>query len=264
MNWSLNRNKILSLADGQKQLSNQGAGTKWSNVIRNYVGRPMGDMYMLKVIGTFNTEEDLKKPRNGTQALGDIMFEDYDGNGTVNNNDMQLVGNYQPKFTYGWNNTFAYKGFDLAITIDGQYGGNVIYAAARAFTLNRYDDNVLAESGLGRWKSAAEPGNGKSNKAGTNNLGSNIGASTRYLYDASFLRIRNLAFGYTLPKRVCQKVGMEGIRFSANFQNLWTFDKYPGYTVEANYRGNSSTNNGVDFGGYPLSRVMTFGVNINF
>ena len=110
----------------------------------------------------------------------------------------------------------------------------------------------------------AEPGNGKSNKAGTNNLGSNIGASTRYLYDASFLRIRNLAFGYTLPKRICQKVGMEGIRFSANFQNLWTFDKYPGYTVEANYRGNSSTNNGVDFGGYPLSRVMTFGVNINF
>ena len=264
VNWSLNRNKILSLADGQKQLSNQGAGTKWSNVIRNYVGRPMGDMYMLKVIGTFNTEEDLKKPRNGTQALGDIMFEDYDGDGTVNNNDMQLVGNYQPKFTYGWNNSFAYKGFDLAVTIDGQYGGNVIYAAARAFTLNRYDDNVLAESGLGRWKSAAEPGNGKSNKAGTNNLGSNIGASTRYLYDASFLRIRNLAFGYTLPKRVCQKVGMEGIRFSANFQNLWTFDNYPGYTVEANYQGNSATNNGVDFGGYPLSRVMTFGVNINF
>ena len=264
INWSLNRNKILSLADGQKQLSNQSAGSKWGNVIRNYVGRPMGDMYMLKVIGTFNTEEDLKKPRNGTQALGDIMFEDYDGDGRVNNNDMQLVGNYQPKFTYGWNNTFAYKGFDLAVTIDGQYGGNVIYAAARAFTLNRYDDNVLAESGLGRWKSAAEPGNGKSNKAGTNNLGSNIGASTRYLYDASFLRIRNLAFGYTLPKRICQKVGMEGIRFSANFQNLWTFDKYPGYTVEANYRGNSSTNNGVDFGGYPLSRVMTFGVNINF
>ena len=264
LNWSLNRNKILSLADGQNQLSNQSAGTKWGNVIRNYVGRPMGDMYMLKVIGTFNTEADLQKPRNGTQALGDLMFEDYDGNGTVNNNDMQLVGNYQPKFTYGWNNTFAYKNVDLAVTIDGQYGGNVIYAAARAFTLNRYDDNVLAESGLGRWKSAADPGNGKSHKAGTNNLGSNIGANTRYLYDASYLRIRNVSLGYTLPKRVCQKIGMEAVRFSANFQNLWTFDKYPGYTVEANYSGNSATNNGVDFGGYPLNRTMTFGVNINF
>lgn len=264
LNWSLNRNKILSLADGQTQLSNQSAGTKWGNVIRNYVGRPMGDMYMLKVIGTFNTEADLQKPRNGTQALGDLMFEDYDGNGTINNNDMQLVGNYQPKFTYGWTNTFSYKNFDLALTIDGQYGGNVIYAAARAFTLNRYDDNVLAESGLGRWKSASDPGNGLSHKAGTNNLGSNIGANTRYLYDASYLRIRNLSLGYTLPRNVCRKIGMEAVRFSANFQNLWTFDKYPGYTVEANYRGNSATNNGVDFGGYPLSRVMTFGVNINF
>ena len=264
LNWSLNRNKILSLADGQKQLANQGAGTKWGNVIRNYVGRPMGDMYMLKVIGTFNTEEDLKKPRNGTQALGDLMFEDYDGNGTVNNNDMQLVGNYQPKFTFGWNNMFAYKNVDLAVTIDGQYGGNVIYAAARAFTLNRYDDNVLAESGLGRWKSASDPGSGLSHKAGTNNLGSNIGASTRYLYDASYLRIRNVSLGYTLPRRVCQKIGMESVRFSANFQNLWTFDRYPGYTVEANYAGNSATNNGVDFGGYPLNRTMTIGVNINF
>ena len=269
LNWSLNRNKILSLADGQNQLKNEGAGSKWGNVIRNYVGRPLGDMYMFKVIGTFNTEEDLKKPRNGTQALGDLMYEDVSGpngvpDGVINNNDMQLVGNYQPKFTFGWNNIFAYKNVDLAVTIDGQYGGNVIYAAARAFTLNRYDDNVLAESGLGRWKSAADPGNGKSHKAGTSNLGSNIGASTRYLYDASYLRIRNVALGYTLPKRICQKVGMESIRFSANFQNLWTFDKYPGYTVEANYQGNSAKNNGVDFGGYPLSRVMTFGVNINF
>ena len=269
VNWSLNRNKILSLADGQKQLSNQSAGTKWGNVIRNYVGRPMGDMYMFKVIGTFNTEEDLKKPRNGAQALGDLMFEDVSGpngvpDGVINNNDMQLVGNYQPDFTFGWNNVFAFKNFDLAITIDGQYGGKVIYAAARAFTLNRYDDNVLAESGLGRWKSPTDTGNGKSHKAGTNNLGSNIGANTRYLYDASFLRIRNVAFGYTLPKKVCKKVGMEAVRFSVNFQNLWTFDNYPGYTVEANYRQNSATNNGVDFGGYPLSRVMTFGVNINF
>lgn len=265
LSWSKNNNKILSLANNQTQLANEKAGTKWGNVIRNYVGRPMGDMYMLKVIGTFNTEEDLANyATNGTQDIGDLIFEDYNKDGKIDVNDYQLVGNYQPDFTFGWNNTFTYKNIDLGITLDGQVGGNVIYAAARAFSLNRYDDNVLKESGLGRWKSPTETGNGLSHKAGTNNLGSNIGPSTRYLYDADFLRIRNISLGYTLPKKFCKTMGIEGLRISANIQNLWTIDKYPGYSVEANYEGNSATNNGVDFGGYPISRTFTFGLNFNF
>lgn len=264
-NWSLNKNKILSLANNQKQLANGKAGTKWADVIRNYVGRPMGDMYMLKVIGTFNTEADLQKyAKKGAEALGDLIFEDVNGDKVIDTNDYQCVGNYQPDFTYGWTNKLGYKNFDLAVTIDGQVGGKVIYAAARAFTLNRYDDNVLAESGLNRWRSAEQPGNGFSHKAGTNNLGANISPSTRYLYNADFLRIRNMALGYTMPRKLCSKIGVESVRFSMNVQNLWTFDSYPGYSVEANYRGNSATNNGVDFGGYPISRVITFGVNLNF
>lgn len=264
-NWSLNRNKILSLTNNQKQLANGKAGTKWADVIRNYVGRPMGDMYMLKVIGTFNTEADLQKyAKKGAEALGDLIFEDVNGDKVIDTNDYQCVGNYQPDFTYGWTNKLGYKNFDLAVTIDGQVGGKVIYAAARAFTLNRYDDNVLAESGLNRWRSAEQPGNGLSHKAGTNNLGANISPSTRYLYNADFLRIRNIALGYTMPRKLCSKIGVESVRFSMNVQNLWTFDSYPGYSVEANYKGNSATNNGVDFGGYPISRVITFGVNLNF
>ena len=264
-NWSLNKNKILSLANNQKQLANGKAGTKWADVIRNYVGRPMGDMYMLKVIGTFNTEADLQKyAKKGAEALGDLIFEDVNGDKVIDTNDYQCVGNYQPDFTYGWTNKLGYKNFDLAVTIDGQVGGKVVYAAARAFTLNRYDDNVLAESGLNRWRSAEQPGNGFSHKAGTNNLGANISPSTRYLYNADFLRIRNMALGYTMPRKLCSKIGVESVRFSMNVQNLWTFDSYPGYSVEANYKGNSATNTGVDFGGYPISRVITFGVNLNF
>lgn len=265
LNGSKNINKILSLANGQSQLSNQSAGTKWGNVIRNYVGRPMGDMYMLKVIGTFDNSEDVKNnPNFGTQAIGDLMYEDYDKNGVINTDDFQLVGNYQPDFTFGWTNSFSYKNIDLSFTLDGQVGGNVIFAAARAFTLNRYDDNVLAESGLGRWKSESNPGNGFSHKAGTNNLGSNINASTRYLYSSDYIRLRNLGIGYIIPNKLTKKIGFEMLRFSFNAQNLFTYDKYPGYSVESNYSGNSATNNGVDFGSYPLSRVITLGVNIGF
>ncbi|MBQ1676609.1 MAG: TonB-dependent receptor [Bacteroidaceae bacterium] len=265
INWSKNNNKILSLADNQKQLSSEKAGTKWANVIRNYVGRPMGDMYMLKVIGTFNTEEDLNTyAKNGSQGIGDLIFEDVNDDGVINTDDYQLVGNYQPDFTYGWSNNVQYKNIDLSLTIDGQVGGNVINAAARAYTLNRWDDNVLAESGLNRWRSADNPGNGLSHVAGTNNLGTNIGPSTRYLYSASFLRIRSLSLGYTLPRKWSGFIGINSLRASVNVQNLWTFDNYSGYSVEANYKGNSATNNGVDFGSYPPSRVITFGLNLNF
>ena len=265
LNWSKNNNKILSLANNQTQLANGSAGNTWTNVIHNQVGRPMGDMHMLKVIGTFNTPEDLTThARYGTQDIGDLMYEDYNKDEIIDVNDYQLVGNYQPDFIFGWNNTFVYKDFDLSVNIDGQVGGNVIYAAALAFSLNRYDDNVLKEFGLGRWKSTDNPGNGKSNKAGTNNLGSNITPSTRYLYDADFLRIRNLSLGYTLHKKFCKVIGIEGLRISANVQNLWTFDRYPGYSVQTNYKGNSATNNGVDYGGYPTARTFTFGLNFNF
>jgi TonB-linked SusC/RagA family outer membrane protein len=265
LNGSKNLNKILSLANSQTQLSNQSAGTKWGNVIRNYVGRPMGDMYMLKVIGTFNNSDDVKNnPNFGTQAIGDLMYDDYNKDGVINTSDFQLVGNYQPDFTFGWTNSFEYKNFDLNVTVDGQVGGNVIFAAARAFSLNRYDDNVLAESGLGRWRSESDPGNGYSHKAGTNNLGSNINASTRYLYSSDYLRLRNVSLGYLVPNQVTRKIGIEMLRFSLNAQNLHTFDKYPGYSVESNYQGNSATNNGVDFGSYPLSRVITFGINVDF
>jgi hypothetical protein len=119
---------------------------------------------------------------------------------------------------------FCIQEIDLDFTIDGQVGGEVIFAAARAFTLNRYDDNVLAESGLGRWRSESNPGNGKSHKAGTNNLGSNINASTRYLYSSDYLRLRNLGIGYLLPKQISKKIGFEMLRFSLNAQNLYTFD----------------------------------------
>jgi len=192
------------------------------------------------------------------------MYDDYNKDGVINTSDFQLVGNYQPDFTFGWTNSFEYKNFDLNVTVDGQVGGNVIFAAARAFSLNRYDDNVLAESGLGRWRSESDPGNGYSHKAGTNNLGSNINASTRYLYSSDYLRLRNVSLGYLVPNQITRKIGIEMLRFSLNAQNLHTFDKYPGYSVESNYQGNSATNNGVDFGSYPLSRVITFGINVDF
>ncbi len=264
LNFSMNRNKIISLADGMTQLANGRAGA-WSNVIRNYVGRPMGDMYMYIVEGTFNTEEDLANyAKKGSQGLGDLRFKDVDKNGSIDVNDMEYVGNYQPKLTFGFSNQFSYKNFDFSFVLDGQVGGKIIFGIARPISLNRWMENALTISAENRWRSPEDPGNGKSHKAGSANMGSNIDASTRFLYKSDFLRIRNVSLGYTVPERIVKKLGLKGVRFNITAQNLHMFTEYPGYSPEANQNGNSATNNGVDFGCYPIARSITFGANFSF
>lgn len=94
----------------------------------------MGDMYMLKVIGTFNNAEDVSShAKYGTETIGDLMYEDVNKDGVINTSDYQYVGNYQPDFTFGWTNNFSYKNFDLSFTIDGQVGGKSHLCSSQSF-----------------------------------------------------------------------------------------------------------------------------------
>lgn len=262
-NISFNKNTITELAPGQTQLSNSNAG-QWPNVVRNYVGRPMGDFYMYIVEGTFNNEEDVEKyAKFGTQTIGDIRYRDSNGDGKITPDDMELVGNYQPDFYFGFENTFSYKGFDLSILLNGTYGGEIVFAMERALTLGRERENNFI-SALGRWKSESDPGSGYFHKAGTKNLGSNIQPSDRYLYSSSFLRISNITLGYNLPQLVLSKYGIQNLRLFLVTQNLHTFSEYPGYNPEANDHGDSAIRNGIDEGSYPLARNISVGINLSF
>lgn len=269
LNLSANRNKITKLAPGQNKLSDGTGGTFWANAIRNYVGRPMGDIYMYIVEGTFNNENDLNKyPKMGTQSIGDLRFRDVSGpdgipDGKITADDLALVGNYQPDFTFGITNTFFYRNFEFRLLLDGSFGNKIVYALERPISLARSLENS-SKGILNRWKSEAEPGDGYTHKAGTSNLGNNVNGSTRYLYDGSFLRIRNIYLGYTIPKEFAIKFGLTSCRLYVTAENLHTFTEYPGYNPEANYSGDSSTNNGVDQGSYPLARTYSLGLNITF
>lgn len=261
-NVSFNRNKILSLGPGQTQLPSATAGSVWSNVIRNYVGRPMGDLYMFVVEGTFNNESDLAKyAKNGTQDIGDLRFKDVNGDGKITPDDMTLVGNYQPDFIFGFNNNFAYKGFDLRILLDGSYGGDILNVLERPLSLGRERENNIAAA-LGRWKSESDPGSGTYHKVGTRNLGTNIGPSTRYLYSSSFVRVRSISLGYTFPSLLDKTI--ENARIYISVQNLHTFTKFTGYNPEGNHTGDNATVNGADEGTYPLARNISVGINLSF
>lgn len=271
-NISFNRNKIVKLGPGQNQLGNVAGGAyggDWAQVIRNYVGRPMGDIYMYILEGTFNNADDLTKyPKLGTQAVGDLRFKDVSGpsgvpDGKITSDDMTLVGNYQPDFSFGFTNNFSYKGFDLNIILNGTYGGQIINSLARTISLGRVLDNSSIEA-RDRWRSESNTGSGRFQKAGTNNLGNDVGPNTRFLYDSKFLRISNITLGYSVPKSKIQKLAIDNARVFITAQNLYTFTKFPGYNPEGNMYGNNATSNGVEQGTYPLSRNISIGLSLKF
>ena len=258
-NIAFNRNKLLSLATGNDYY---GSAT---GMIRNYVGRPLGDVYLYVNDGVFKDAEDAaRSPKylGSIGGAGDLKFKDTDGNGSVTTDDMVYYGNNMPKFNAGWTNQFSYKNWDLSIVLDAQYGGLVYWGFGYASGLNRHMENAFSIYARNRWRSPSETGDGISQKAGSPNVFLALISQTRYIFKSDYLKLRNVSLGYNLPRNVCKKIGLEGVRLSMNAQNLFSLDEYPGYSIEAGGMGGAT--GGSDGGNYPAVRTCTFGVNINF
>jgi len=263
-NISFNKNKITSLNADSKVFGSE------SGYTRNYLGRPMADIYAYQIIGTFNNAQDLLDyPQFGTQGIGDLRYEDVSGpdgtpDGKITANDMKLIGNAQPKFVYGLSNTFQYKGIDLNILLDGSYGGYVVNQFERAISLNRHLENTIARIAENRWKSEEDPGDGFTPRAGSKFLSTNITTNSRYVFETSFLRIRNISLGYNVPTSLTKKIRVSSLRVFLTVTNLYTFTKYPGLNPEGNTTGDTATSNGYDLGSYPISRNSSIGINLGF
>lgn len=257
-NIAFNRNKLLSLATGNDYYGSA------SGMLRNYVGRPLGDLYLFINDGVFIDEEDAaNSPKyNGQGAPGDLKFKDVDEDGNITIDDMVYAGNNMPKFNAGWINRFRYKDWDLSIVLDGQYGGLIYWGFGYASGLNRHMENSFGIYARNRWRSPEEPGDGISQGAGSKYVGLALRDQTRYLFKSDYLKIRNVSLGYNVPKSVCKKVGISGLKLMLNGQNLFSFDEYPGYSVESGGMGGSS--GGSDGGNYPAVRTVTFGANLSF
>jgi hypothetical protein len=150
--------------------------------------------------------------------------------------------------------------------LDGQAGG-LVYWQAYAYALNRHMENTIAYYSRDRWRGNRatgeiySPGDGKSAVAGGNTTIARA-AADRYVFKTDDLKIRNIALGYTLPRAFARKIGLKSCRVNVNAQNLWSFDEFPGYSIEAGGMGGSS--GGTAAGQYPVPRTITFGANISF
>ena len=301
---SFNRNKLLSLS-GTENAALIGYG-QWNDVVCvSEIGQPLYNFYGYVVEGVYESFEDIqnspraeKYPADGvfnranTVWVGDLKFKDISGpegvpDGKIDVNDRTIIGSPLPVFTFGWTNTFRYKGFDLSIFLNGSYGNKVMnYNSINLTHMNSAWINQLNAVGgraklvpidadkvyeYGNWYDditnvrVANKGT-KIPRASINDPNDNDRISDRYVEDGSYLRIKNLTFGYTFPKKWMEKARIENLRLYLNFQNIYTFTKYKGYDPEVGASTQDSTGLtfGLDNGRYPAPTMYSFGLNITF
>ena len=188
---------------------------------------------------------------------GNPLFEDLDDDGKVSDGDLTCIGDAIPDFTYGITLTAAYKGIDLTVFGTGSYGNQIFncinrpdYAASNRLKEVFYDN---------RW--TAENKNGTVPRAGANDM-DKYACSSAMVYDGSFFKIKQIQLGYTLPKSLINKVFLSHARIYASLDDFFTFSKYPGFDPEA--ATNATSGMGIDKGGYPTSKKVVLGLNIEF
>ncbi len=265
INYSANKNNVLKLGpSGDAILSAGGAGIR--HITR--IGDPIGSYYGYVVEGVYQTQDEINKaPKDliaKVQSPGDFRFKDVNNDGKIDAADRTVIGNYQPKYTFGITNKFTYNKMELSFLIQGVEGAKVLNLTRRHLGNGEANVNSYAFEN-NRWRSVDQPGDGKTPRA--DRLGDTHGFNNRpssyQVEDASYLRLRNVTFAYTLPEKVAGKY-FSSIRLYASGTNLFTKTNYVGYNPEVNNQSTVSGVQGEDYGAYPLSRNFTFGINASF
>lgn len=259
-NFSYNKNVVQSLNDSVPM--SVGSIDFNYTLARIAEGHPVNEFYGFITDGIFQTYEAVEyhaqqvaglDPFNRTSA-GDIRFMDINSDGLIDDNDRTYIGNPNPKFIFAFNNTFSYKGFDLNIFIQG-VAGNKIFNANRVWNEGMAVAVNQSSEVLDRWT-----GPNTSNimpRAIFNDPNGNIRASDRYIENGSYLRIKNISFGYNFPKNWIQKARIQALRIYVSGSNLYTFTEYKGFDPEV-------PDNGIDHNIYPVTRTMSMGINLSF
>lgn len=259
LNFSLNRNIVLELgADGAPIISSTSGA---SHITR--VGLPIGNFFGYIFDGVYNSMDEINKhPHLATDRPGEPIVRDVSGDGEISADDRTILGNYQPDFTYGIINNFSYKGIDLSVAIQGVQGADIMYLGMRQSMSMTGRTNNLGMA-RDRWRSPEQPGNGKVFRAITDVYGVRRDASSFYMQDGTYLRIRNITLGYNFPKTLIRHAGMSAARLYFSAQNPFTFTDYVGYNPEVSSY-HSALTPGVDYFNYPLAKSFSLGINITF
>ena len=236
-----NRNKIKDLNSDVPSYINQ---VNNSYVTMLATGYPINVFYGYVTDGIFQNQ----------QEVNDIRFRDLNNDGVINDEDRTVLGNPNPTWLFSMNNTLTYKGFELAVYLQGVAGNKILNA-------NNIDNTGMAAAYnqttdvLDRWR-----GEGTSYtmpRAVYGDPNNNNRISDRFVEDGSYLRLKNITLAYNFPKKWLTKLGIEAMRLSFSCENVATITSYSGFDPEVDI-------NGIDLSRYPISRTFSFGLNFNF
>lgn len=307
-NISFNKNELKSLS-GSTALLGYG---QWNDVVsRTVPGQSLFRFYGYEVEGIYKDFNDIinspvntmqqnnpiitnadgtkswnpdpsKYSRTNTTFVGDIKYKDVNNDGVIDENDKTDLGSPFPKFTFGFNNTFRYRNFDLNIFINGVCGGKVgNYMKMKLTQMNTVWSNQLKSvdsrarlmpadgNTADRWfddvsrvvvsnTDAALP------RATLNDPNNNDAWSSRYIENGSYLRLKSLTLGYTFDRKLIQKIGLTNLRLSLNATNLFTITGYDGYDPEVGISPASANVYNLDNGRYPSPTTFSLGLDVSF
>ncbi|MER3318309.1 MAG: TonB-dependent receptor [Allomuricauda sp.] len=266
INFSTNKNEVLSLNESNEPIFSSGsAGVR--HVTR--VGDPIGSYYGYVTDGIYQSQAEIDNAPFDTQAPdpapGDIRFKDVDGDGEITPDDRTVTGSYFPDFTWGVNNRLTFKNIDFSFLIQGVEGNEILNLTSRHMKNGEANFNSYAIFNE-RWRSPSEPGNGYMPRADrqTGNHGNNNRPSSFQVEDGSYVRLRNVTLGYTVPTDNFFGSKIQKLRFYVTGTNLFTITDYLGYNPEVSSITTNSLTPGEDYGAFPLTKSFTLGINLKF
>jgi Outer membrane receptor for ferrienterochelin and colicins len=191
-------------------------------------------------------------------ATGAAVYKDFNNDGAITPDDRDFAGSGIPDFTYGLTLNLAWKGFDLLVLGAGSQGAELLYAVTRADALQQNTLKIFYEDA---WKNPSSTGY----KYPKPDSGDKFyRTSNLRVYDASFFKIKQIQLGYNVPRNLLKKIFVSSLRAYVSLDDWFTFTKYPGLDPETSHAGSSASGLGIDYGSYPISKKLVFGVNVSF
>jgi TonB-dependent starch-binding outer membrane protein SusC len=257
------KNEIIKIADGINYIPNADASLRGIAPIRNQLGYSLSSFYGFNVLGIFQNKAEVDAaPAQDGKGVGRFRYQDINGDGKIDPNDRTFLGSPVPKFTGGLNFGINYKSFDVSAYVYTSIGNKI-------FNMSKwYTDFYPSFSGAAiseRVKNSWSPTNTTATTPifeNVSNFSTNTQANSFYVEDGSYVRLQNVALGYSFPKAMTDKIKVGKVRLYGSINNLATFTKYQG--LDPQVGGNADTNFGIDVGNYPMTRSVTVGLNLGF